>query len=223
MKQFAVIGIGNFGRYLATRLYEKGHDVLVIDKNAARIQEIKDVVSQAVVADATDPKTMEGFELEKMDGVIICIGTVLSNSILAALTMTELGVKNLYAKALSHSHGRILNRIGVTEVLFPEKDQAVSLAERLHNPNLLDYLPFIKGYSISKFTPPENYIGKSLRELDMINKFGVQVIAVEENPMGKMNIIPTGIYTLKAGDILVVLGPDDALKNFADEKADEEE
>ncbi len=217
MKQFGVIGIGNFGYYLATHLYDKGHDVLAIDKSVARIQEIKDRVSQAVVADATDLKAMESLDLHQMDAVIVCIGTMLSHSILATLNMNDLGVKRIYAKALTEPHGRILRKVGASEVLFPERDLAVSLGERLHNPNMLDYLPFLEGYSISIFAPPERFDGKSLRELDLINRFGVQVIAARKKGSGALNVIPTAKYTLAPGDELIVLGPDDALKGL-DEK-----
>ncbi len=129
MKQFVIIGLGNFGYYLATHLYDKGNEVLAIDKNSARVQQIRDRVSQAIVADATDRKAMESLEIMQMDTVVICIGSVLSNSILAILSMKDIGVKHVAAMAISEDHGRILNKIGVSDIFFPEKDMAVSAAE----------------------------------------------------------------------------------------------
>ena len=161
MKQFAIIGLGNFGYFLATQLYEKGHDVLVIDKNPTPVQDIKDSVSQAVVADATDRKALESLGIKKMDAVIVCTGTVLSDSILIALNLKDMGVSNILAKAISDSHSRILFKIGVSDVFFPEKDQAISLSERLHNPNILEYLPFIEGYSIVEMAASEGFVGKN--------------------------------------------------------------
>jgi len=157
MKQFAVIGLGNFGFYLATRLNKKGYDVLAIDKIQSPVQEIKGRVTQAVVADATDRKTLESLGVKNMDAVVVCIGSNMSDSILTTLNLKEIGVERVIAKSLSEAHGRILEKVGATDVLFPEKDIAISLAERLHNPNMLDYLPFMEGYSIIELSPPKQF------------------------------------------------------------------
>ena len=216
MKQFAIIGVGNLGAYLAKHLYKKGHEVLIVDKKSDLVQEIKDDVSQAVVADATDRKAMEVLGLKQMDAVVICIGTVLSNSILATLNLKEVGVERVFAKAMSEARGRILNQIGASEVFFPEKDMAISLAEKLHNPNMLDYLPFLEGYSIIQLVPPKSFIGKSLRELDLINQYGIQVIAVKEIVPDRMNLIPTARFLIKDSDIMILLGPNEALDKIQD-------
>lgn len=211
MKQFVVIGLGNFGYYLATRLYEKGHEILAIDKNSHLVQEIKENVNQAVVADATDRKALDPLGVSRMDAAVVCIGTDLSASILTTLNLIDMGIQKVYAKAVSESHGRILNKIGAMEVIFPEKDQAISLAERIHNPNILDYLPFIEGYSIIEFSPTAKFINKALKDLDLINQFGVQVLGVKEIISNQMKMIPTGAYVIKDNDILILLGPNDGL------------
>ncbi len=216
MKQFVVIGLGNFGYYLAVHLYRKGHDVLAVDKNPELVSAIKDDVSQAVIADATDRRTMEALDLKKMDAAVVCIGSVLSDSILASMNLKEIGVGTVYAKALSEAHSHILYRLGVTEVIFPEKDQAVSLAERLINPNMLDYLPFMEGYGIVQITPPQKFVGKSLRELNLINRFGVQVVAVKEAVPDRLNMIPTADYMLKDSDLIILLGPKEACEKLKD-------
>ena len=209
MKQFVVIGLGNFGHYLAINLYKKGHEVVAIDKNADRVAEIKDQVSQAVIADATDRKAMEALGLDKMDAAVICIGSVLSESILATLNMKDIGIAQVFAKALSEAHSRVLYKIGTSEVFFPEKDQATSLAERLHNPNMVDYLPFLEGYSIIEMSAPDQFVGKSLRDLDLINRFGVQVVAIKELVPDRLNLIPTARCVLKNSDIMILLGPNE--------------
>jgi trk system potassium uptake protein TrkA len=206
-----IVGVGNFGHYLAMHLYKKGHEVLVIDKMPNRVSEIKDNVSQAVVADATDRKALEALGLDKMDAAVVCIGSVLSESILATLNLKDIGLHQVYAKALSEAHSRILQKIGASEIFFPERDQAISLAERLHNPNMLDYLPFLEGYSIIQISPPNRFIGKSLRELNLINRFGVQVVAVKEVVPDRLNLIPTAQFVLKDSDIMILLGPNEAL------------
>ena len=211
MKQFAIIGLGNFGYYLATNLYEKRHTVLAIDKDINPVQEIKDKVSHAVVADATDIKTLETLGIKQMDAAVVCIGSVISDSILATLNLKDIGVKRVFAKAVTEPHGRILHKIGALEVIFPEKDQAISLAERLHNPNILDYLPFLDGYSIVELLSPQRFIGKDLKELNLINKYGVQILAIKKILPERLNMIPKGQYVLKDGDILILLGPNHAL------------
>ena len=210
-KQFAVIGLGNFGFYLATTLFQKGHEVLGIDINAKQVQEIRDQVSRAVIADATDPQALRELELEKMDAVVVSIGSVLNSSILATLNVKDMGVKRVVAKAVSDAHGRILRKIGADEIYFPEKDIAQTAAQRLDNPNVLDYLPLMEGYSIAQLAPPREFIGKTLIELDLINKLGIQVVAVKELVPENVVMIPTGRYLVKDSDLLILLGPDDAL------------
>lgn len=214
MKQFAIIGLGNFGYYLSTHLYEKGHDVLAIDKDPALVQEIKDHVSQAIVADTSDRKTIESLSIKEMDAAVVCIGTNFSASILTTLNLKDIGVDPIYAKALTESQGRILRKIGAREILFPEKDLAITLAERLHDPSLLDYLPSLEGYSIIELDPQKGFVGKELKDLDLINQYGVQVIAVKEIVSGAHNMIPTGKYVLQEGDVLILLGPNDALDSL---------
>lgn len=211
MKQFSIIGLGKFGFFLATRLYEKGHEVLAIDKDPDRVQKIRGKVGQAVVADATDRKAIEPLGVKEMDAAVVCIGSVVSDSILATLNLIDLDVKRVLAKAVTDAHGRVLHKIGASEVFFPEKDQAISLAERLHNPNMLDYLPYMEGYNIIELSPPNAFVGKTLSELDLINRFGVQVVAIRELVPDRLNLIPTAHFVLKDSDILILLGPVKAL------------
>ena len=212
MKQFAIIGLGNFGYYLATHLYDKGNDVLAIDKNQNLVQKIKDNVTQAVIADSTDLQTIKSLSIPEMDVVVVCIGNDLSASIHTTLNLKDVGVRKVYAKAISEPHGRILRKVGAQEILFPEKDLAINLAERLHNPSLLDYLPFFEGYSIIELKPKDSFLQKELRDLDLINKYGVQVIAIKEIASGKVAMIPTGKYVLKGDEVMILLGPNDGLE-----------
>ena len=214
MKQFAIIGLGTFGYYLATRLYEKGHDILAMDKDPTLVQKIKDSVSQAVVADAADPRTVESLFIKEMDAAVVCIGTDISASILVTLNLKDIGIQKIYAKAITDSHGRILRKVGADEILFPERDLAVSLAEKLHNPSVLDYLPFLEGYSIIELASPDDFVGKDLKALDLINRYGVQVLAIKKVVSGQFEMIPTGRYVLKDDEDLILLGPNDALDSI---------
>lgn len=214
MGQFAIIGIGNFGYYLGRHLYEKGHEVIALDITKAQVQKVKDIVSQAVVVDATDREALEALGISHVDAAVVCIGTRMQASILATLHLKELGLKNILAKATSEEHGRILRKVGANEILFPEKDLAIGVASRLDNPNMLDYLPFIEGYSIVELAPPKDFVGKTLRELNLINRFGIQVLAVKEIIPKGLTLIPKANFQIKDSDALIVLGPDETLVKF---------
>ncbi len=207
MKQFAIIGLGKFGHGLATQLYNKGHQVLAIDINSVRVQDIKDYVSQAAVADSTDIKALEALGIADMDTVVVCIGgTVISNSILTTMNVKDLGVSNVYAKSTSDAHGRILEKLGVDEIFFPERDLAITTAEKLHNPNMLEYLPFNDDYSIIQMVPSEKLVGQSLRDLDLRNKYDVQILAIRESIPERLVIVPSADYRIKDSDTLTLLG-----------------
>ncbi|MBL0716491.1 MAG: TrkA family potassium uptake protein [Desulfosarcina sp.] len=214
MKKFAIIGLGKFGHYLATSLYEKGHEVLALDKKPGSVQAIKDFVSQAVVADATDKHALELLDIKEMDSVVVCIGSILSNSILTVFNLKDIGVETIFAKSTSEAHGRILYKVGATEVFFPEKDTAVSLAEKMHNPNMLDYLPFLEGYNIIDFAVPNRFVGKSLQEPKLINKFSILIIAIKEIIPEQLNFIPKGDFILKDSDIMILLGDNESFEKL---------
>lgn len=214
MKQFVVIGLGNFGSYLARALYQKGHEVLAIDINEKLVQSIMEDVNQAVVGDTTDIKILESLGITKVDAAIVCIGSVMEASILTTLNLKDMGIQRIVAKALSESHSRLLYKVGASEVFFPEKDLALSLAERLHSPNILEYMPFLKDYSIVELSPPANFIGKPLKELDLINKFGIQIIAIKELIPDRLNMVPRGSFIIKDSDIMIILGPKESLERL---------
>jgi len=214
MKQFLVVGLGNFGYYLATHLYKKGHDIMAIDKNPDLVQNIKNQVTQAIVADATDAGVIDSLGVKDVDTAVISIGSVLSNSVLAVLNLQEVGVRHIVAKAINDPHKRILEKLGVHEISFPEKDNAISMAERLNNPNLIDYLPFLEGYGIIELAVPKSFIGQSLRQINLTNRYGVQVVAIKEMVPEKMHFIPKADFILKGSDILFLFGSDDGLKKL---------
>ena len=218
MSQFVVIGLGNFGYYLATHLYEKGHEILAIDKNQSLVQEIKEKVTRAVIADATDRKALESLGVKDMDAAVVCIGSAQDASILTTLNLLEIGVKRVLAKVISEPHGRILKKIGAEEILFPDRDLAITLAERLHNPNLLEYLPFVEGYGIMELTPPMGFVGKTLRELNLINRYGLQVVAIKDIVPERLTMIPNAEFVIKDSDILILLGPHQSLDKLKEEE-----
>jgi trk system potassium uptake protein TrkA len=180
MAKFAVIGLGSFGLNVAKTLYEEGHEVLAIDIDKDKIEAVKDYVTRAVTMDSADKENLKALGIQDIDVVIVSLGPQMEASILTVLYLHELKVKRVIAKALSEDHAKILEAIGATEVIYPEKDMAIKLAHRLSSPNVLEYLPLSSGFSIQEIAPPEKFIGKTLKELDLRNKYGVQVIAIRE-------------------------------------------
>ena len=211
MKQFLIIGLGNFGFYLATHLYSKGHDVMAVDKSPALVQSIKDHVTQAVIADATDAATLKELGVKNVDTAVVGIGSVLGDSILAVLNLQELGIPHIVAKAISDPHKKVLEKLGVEEIIFPEKDTALSMAKKLDNPNLIDYLPFMDGYGIIELAVPEKFVDKSLKQINLTNTYGVQVVAIKTPDAGHTRFTPQADDVLAQGDILILLGSEKGL------------
>ena len=179
-KQYIIIGLGNSAIFLARHLTSLGHDVLVVDNHPEKVQDISSTVSQAMVADSTRKKQLASIPLQKADSVIVCIGENLEASLLTVLNLKELGVKHIIAKSSSAAHSSILEKLGVSDIFHPERDSAIALAERLNRPNMLDFLPFMEGFSIVEVVCPKDFIGKTLKDLNITHKYGVQVIAIRD-------------------------------------------
>lgn len=209
--KFAVIGYGSFGSNAAKTLFEKGHDVLVIDRDRERIAAAKDFATNAVMTDSAVKENLEALGLQEVDVVIVSMGHEMEESILTTLYLRELGVRKILTKALSEDHAKVLEAVGATEVVYPEKDMAIRTALRLSSPNILEYLPLSNGITIQEIAPPDRFIGKSLRELDLINRYGVQVIAIKEIIPDNVIVIPRADFVLKDSDILVVIGEEKEL------------
>lgn len=204
--KFGVIGLGNFGSTVAKALFEAGHDVVVLDRDRDRVQAMQRYATQAVIADATQKEILEELALDKMDAVIVSLGKDLSASVLVTLYLRDLKVKKIVVKIASEDHGRVLDRVGATEIVFPEKDMALRLAQSLISPNILDYLPLSPEYSLLELAPPKEFIGKSLAELRLRSRFGVNVLAVRQIIPERMVINPSADFVIKDSDVLVVLG-----------------
>lgn len=209
--KFAVIGLGSFGSYVAKTLYEKRNEVLAVDKNKEKIEEVKSFVSHAVSMDAADKENLQALGIQDMDVVVVSLGPEMESSILTVLYLHEIGIKRIVAKALTEDHAKVLEAVGATEVIYPEKDMAINAALKLSNPNILEYLPLISGFGIEEIAPPEKFIGKSLRELDLRNKYGVQVIAIREIIPEKTTFIPKADFVIKDSDILIIMGEEKQL------------
>jgi len=217
MRSFVVIGLGKFGFNIAKTLYELGQEVTAIDVDKEVIQRIQDHSSQAVVTDATVSANLTALGVEEVDVAIVSLGEKMDASILVSLHLKELGLKEIWVKAISEDHGKILKRLGVTEVIHVEKDMAHRIAHNLSRPNVLDYLPVSEGYSIQETSVPQAFTGKSLLDLNLRKRFDINVIAIKELVPERLVLNPEADFILKDSDIMVILGRDqdlDKLKNL---------
>lgn len=213
MGKFVVIGLGNFGYFLAKSLFEGGKEVIGVDRNKERVQRLQDFCSYAVVGDATDKSILESVGIEKDDAVIVSLGDNISASVLVTLYLKDLHIDNIHVKIISEDHGRALERIGATEVIFPERDLARKLAKTLLSPNVIDYLPLTDEYNIVEIAPPKEFIGKTLAELRLRSKYHINILAVRGLVPEEITMNPGGTFTIKDSDILLALGrPDDIEK-----------
>jgi trk system potassium uptake protein TrkA len=214
MEQFAVIGLGNFGFFLAKKLHELGKEVVAIDTDKDKIQAIKDFSSQAVLADATDKEVLEAIGIKEFDAVFVTAGGKMDVSILTTFYLKELGVKKIIVKAMSIEHAMILERVGADKVIFPERDMAYNLAISVTETNIIESFFLGEDYSIVEIITPSPFIGKKLHELDLIKRFKIQIIAIKDGLKNKTNIIPGGDYELKSTDFLIIIGENENLKKF---------
>ena len=209
MKSYIVIGLGRFGSQAAKRLYELGCEVLAIDRNPELVQPISNLVTQAVVADVRDKEVLRALGAKDFECAIVAIGDDLSNSVLATMNLKELGVPYIVCKAYDETHRQVLLKLGADRVIIPEKEYADRLAKNLSSPNVLDYIEISNEYGIVEIPTPKDWVGKSLKELNVRAKLGVNIIAVEKN--GKINVSPAADYRMDAADVIVVLGDTAAL------------
>ena len=214
MKRVVVIGLGIFGFHIAKELYENGMEVIAIDKSKELIQKIKDFSSKAVVADAREKDVLESIGIQEEDIVIVSFGEDLSSSTLLTLHLKELNVKRIIVKAPNEDHKRILQKVGATEVIIPEREMAGKVAKSLISPNVIDYIPVSEDYNISEIAPPASFIGKSIAELNLRNRYHIEVIAIRDVLSDKITLVPQASSVIKDSDILVVIGKEPDIKKI---------
>ena len=210
MKSYVVIGLGRFGSTLARQLCKLGAEVLAMDVHNDLVQQVAEDVTHAVVGDAQDKDVLRALGVRDFDCAIVAIGTNLAASVLTVMNLQELGVPYIICKAHDETHSRVLQKLGVNKVVIPEQENAARLARSLNSHNVLDYIELSEDYGILELPAPGSWIGKSLKELNIRAKLGVNIIAVENHET--TNVSPSANYRIEAGDILVVLGDNKALE-----------
>ncbi|GGE01641.1 potassium transporter Trk [Paenibacillus nasutitermitis] len=211
-KQFAVIGMGRFGSSVAKALSNLGFEVLAIDANEQRTQEVANMVTHAVSADTTDEDALRALGIRNFDVVVVAIGADIQASILTTLILKDLGVPKLIVKAQSELHGKVLSKIGADKVIYPERDMGLRVAHHLISPNILDFIELSDDYSIVEMRAPDQAIGKNLKQLDIRAKYKCNVLAIKTD--NHMNISPYADDIIKENDVLVIVGKNQDLKNL---------
>ena len=203
-KQFVIIGLGRFGSSVAKTLYALGHDVLAIDSNEDLVQEISDSVTHAVQMDATDENALRTLGLRNFDVAVVTIGANIQASVMATLLVKDMGIKYIIAKGNSDLHAKVLYKIGADRVILPEKDMGVRVAHNLVSSSILDYIELSPDYYIIEIESPKEWYGKSMKELSLRSKYGINVMAIKRN--NEVNISPDADDVINKDDIVVAIG-----------------
>ena len=210
MKSYIVIGLGRFGQTLARQLCMLGAEVLALDVRNDLVQQVAEDVTHAVVGDAQDKEVLRALGVRNFDCAIIAIGSDLAASVLTTMNLKELGVPYIICKAHDETHRRVLEKLGVDRVIIPEQENAQRLARSLNSHNVLDYIELSEDYGILEVPAPKAWVGKTLRELNVRAKLGVNIIAVENGK--STNVSPSADYQIQAGEVFVVLGDNYSLE-----------
>jgi trk system potassium uptake protein len=226
MKQFAVIGLGTFGARVARTLIQKGAEVIAIDKDAAKVEEIKDDVTQAICLDATDEETLAHSGVLDLDAVVVAMGEHMEQAILTTAILKRLGAGQIIARAASALYAQILRDVGADRTVLIEEQMADQVAKGLVAPEMVEQLTLATGHSLVEIKPRRELIGRRLGDLNIRRQYKVNVVAIkkriaiitEDGEGGfeeKVNDVPGPDDRIEADDVLVVVGADEELERFA--------
>jgi trk system potassium uptake protein TrkA len=217
-KQFGVIGLGRFGSAMAMTLTELGHDVIGVDGDESRVQQLADVITHALQIDATDEKALRAAGIQDVDVAVVSIGENIESSLLVVMQLIELGIETIVAKAVTPLHGRILEKLGVSRVIFPEREMAIRIAHSLVMSNVIDYIELSRDFSIVEIPAPDAFVGRTLKQLELRPRLGLTLIAIkrQSDVSGAVvtNIAPAADETIRRGDILALLGSNERLNQL---------
>lgn len=222
---FAVIGLGTFGSSIAKVLSRDNQDVLVIDQNEERVEDLSEFVTKAVVGDASEEKTLRSLGIADIETVIVSTGDNMENSVLITLLLKDMGVKRIIAKGINELHAKILDKVGADRIVFPEHEIAEKLANELLSPNILEQIEVSDEYNIIELVVPQSFIHRSIIDIDCRARFGVNIIAIkhkepfitesgESDFKEKLNISPSADTEIEEGDVFIVIGRYEDLKRL---------
>ncbi|HLN64648.1 MAG TPA: TrkA family potassium uptake protein [Symbiobacteriaceae bacterium] len=211
-KQIAVLGLGRFGASVARTLVEQGHEVLGIDADADLVDQFSNLLTHTMVADCTDEAALRSLGLRNMDAAVVAIGHDVQASILATVLLKEIGVPLVVAKAAGDLHGRTLAKVGADKVVYPERDMGARVAHSLLTGAVTDYIELSPEITIMEMAAPERIVGKTLRDLNLRARFGLNVMAIKKGE--QINAAPLATDLVDSGDVLVLLGSNDSVRRL---------
>ncbi|CAN5714023.1 TrkA family potassium uptake protein [soil metagenome] len=218
MKRFVVVGLGNFGMSVTEALHARGYEVIAVDIDEAAVDRAARHATRAVVGDGRETTTLQRLGAEDADAAVVSTGRSVTASILATMALRDLGVPEIYVDVISRNQARVLEKLGVTETIFPERESGLRLARRMASVRILNYIDVGAGFGVQEMTIPANWVGQCLRELDLPGKFGISAIAVHDVKRNVMTPTPGQDVELTADHTLLVAGSADDLARAADVK-----
>lgn len=208
-RQYLVIGLGRFGSSIARTLCSDGMQVMAVDRRMDVVEDLRDVLTQVVQADATDHGAMQALGAGEFDVAIVTMGGDIKASCVATMLLKELGVRYIVAKAADDFHGRMLEKLGADKIVFPERDMGKRVAHNLVSGNLLEYLELSPDFSMAEIQPNPEWIGKTLVQLRLRDQFGVNVVAIRSGDV--TNALPKSDTVLHEGDMMLVVAGEKTL------------
>lgn len=211
-KTYVVIGLGRFGTAIASRLYALGNEVLAIDTDAAKVQHAEPYVTYAVIGDARDEAVLRSLGVKNYDCAVVAIGKDLATSVIVTLNLKDMGIPKVICKATDEIQKKALEKVGADRVVVPEREMGVKLAQALTSSSVLDFIELSSDYGIAEVAVPEKWVGKTLRELNIRAKHGVNIIAIRDG--ASINVTPDADQPLKAENVLVAVGKNEQLSGL---------
>lgn len=215
MKRFIVVGLGNFGSAVAETLYTMGHEVAALDRDSERVDDISRRVTRAAVGDGTEVKTLKKAGGEDADTAVISTGQDITASAMTALACRDLDIPEVYVKVTSADHARLIEKIGVTETIFPERESGTRLGKRIASRLLLNYFQLGAGFGLQEMAVPSKWVGQSLRGLMLRSRHSITVVAVHDMLTDTIQPVPDPDAPLKESDTLIVAGSEASLAAVA--------
>ncbi len=208
-KQFIVVGLGRFGTAIAETLCQDGYEVLGVDKRMDVVEALRDVLTHTVQMDAMDRDALSALGIPDFDVAFVTMGSDIRASGTIVMSLKELGCKRVLAKAQDEFHGRMLEKLGADQVLFPERDMGRRMAHNLVSGDIIDFLELSSEYSMAEIRPRPEWLGKSLMELAMRSRLGINVVAIRTGD--ELNAMPLPDTVLREDDVLLVVVKDETL------------
>lgn len=214
MKQYLVIGLGRFGTSVAKTLYEAGENILGIDISEELVQDRinNNILKNAIIGDASDGKILKDIGAENFDVAFVCIGDI-EASVMIALNLKELGIKSIIAKAINKKHGKVLTKIGATEIVYPEEHMGKRIAELTMNTDIIEHLKFSDNFVLVEVKAPSIFWNNSLIKLDVRNKYNINIVGIKKSK-GEFLPNPTANVVIEEGDVLVIITDKKTVESF---------